>query len=55
MTDASDKLYMMVNVISCTSSKKIQLKELRALRGYFGAIWGQKLKVAFHQIFLIGL
>ena len=30
-------------------------KGIRALRGYFGPLWSQKLKVAFHQFHLIGL
>ena len=30
-------------------------KELRALRGYFGPPMRQKMKLAFHQILLIGL
>ena len=31
------------------------LKGVRALRGYFGPLLSQKLKVAFHQFHLIGL
>ena len=31
------------------------VKGVRALRGYFGPLWSQKLKVAFHQLHLIGL
>ena len=30
-------------------------KGVRALRGYFGPLWSQKLKVAFHQFRLVGL
>ena len=30
-------------------------KGVRALRGYFGPLQSQKLKVAFHQFHLIGL
>ena len=30
-------------------------KELRALKGYFGPQWGQKVKFALHQILLISL
>ena len=30
-------------------------KGVRALRGYFGSLYSQKLKVAFHQYHLIGL
>ena len=28
---------------------------MRALRGYFGPLWSQNLKVAFHQFRLVGL
>ena len=31
------------------------VKGVRALGGYFGPLWSQKLKVAFHQFHLIGL
>ena len=31
------------------------LKGIRPLRGYFGPLSSQKLKVAFHQYHLIGL
>ena len=34
---------------------QIVFKGVRALRGYFGPIKSQKLKVAFHQFHLIGL
>ena len=30
-------------------------KGVRALRGYFGSLLSQNLKVAFHQFHLIGL
>ena len=30
-------------------------KGIRALRGYFGPLWSQNLKVAFHQFLVIGL
>ena len=30
-------------------------KGVRALRGKFGPLWSQKLKVAFHQFHPIGL
>ena len=30
-------------------------KGVHALRGYFGPLWSQKLKVAFHQFHLVGL
>ena len=30
-------------------------KGVRALRGYFGPLWSQKLKIAFHQFHLIVL
>ena len=30
------------------------IKGVRALRGYFGPLWSQKLKNDFHQYFLIG-
>ena len=33
----------------------LQVKGVRALRGYFGPLWSQKLKVAFHQFHLTGL
>ena len=33
-----------------------QLKEVRALRGYFGPpLWGQKIKVALHKFLFISL
>ena len=32
-----------------------QLKGVCALRGYFGPLWSQKLKIDFHQFHLIGL
>ena len=32
-----------------------QLKGVRVLRGYFGPLLGQKLKIAFHQFPFIGL
>ena len=31
------------------------IKGVRALRGYFGPLWSQKLKVAFHQFHLVSL
>ena len=31
------------------------MKGVRALRGYFGSLWSQKLKVAFYQFHLIDL
>ena len=31
------------------------LKELHTLRGYFGPLYSQKLKVAFHKFHLVGL
>ena len=31
------------------------MKGVRALRGYFGPLKSQKLKVAFHQFHLVGL
>ena len=31
------------------------LKELRALRGKFGPLWSQKLKIVFRQFHPIGL
>ena len=34
---------------------KYNRKGVRALRGYFGPLWSQKLKVAFHQIHIVGL
>ena len=38
------------------SSGVRHVKELRALlRGKFGPLWSQKLKVAYHQILMIGL
>ena len=30
-------------------------KGVRALRGYFGPLWSQKLKIAFHHFFSIDL
>ena len=32
-----------------------RLKGVRALRGYFGSLLSQELKIAFHQFLLIGL
>ena len=37
------------------SSAKKGGKGVRALRGYFGPIYSQKQKVAFHKFHLIGL
>ena len=32
----------------------LRYKGVRALRGYFGSLLSQKLKIAFHQFLLIG-
>ena len=32
-----------------------QIKGVRALRGYFGPPWGQKVKVVLHKFLLISL
>ena len=32
-----------------------RFKGVRALRDYFGPLWSEKLKTAFHQYLLIGL
>ena len=34
-----------IQLFSC--STQLNMKELHALRGYFGPLWGQKMKVAF--------
>ena len=36
-------------------SARMRMKELRTLRGKFGSLWSQKLKVVFHQFHPIGL
>ena len=35
--------------------RHIDSKRVRAVRGYFGPLFIQKLKIAFHQFLLIGL
>ena len=37
------------------TSQSRNKKGVRALRGYFGPLWSQKLKVAIHQFHLVGL
>ena len=34
---------------------QVSFKGVHVLRGYFGPLLSQKLKVAFHQFYLIGL
>ena len=43
--------------IECIERPRVRIyqKGVRALRGYFGPLWSQKLKVAFQQFHLIGL
>ena len=37
------------------SPTPLYLKAVRALRGHFGPIWGQKIKVDLHKLLLISL
>ena len=42
------------NVGSCKEQKK-GTEGVRPFRGYFGPLFSQKLKIAFHHFILIGL
>ena len=56
MITTSERLKSKKNFVICPYfSFYEQLKGVRALRGYFGPLYSQKLNVAFHQFHLIGL
>ena len=53
--DCSKYLLTMSLLSQWKLASQTHIKRIRALRGKFGPLWSQKLKVAFHQFNPIGL